>query len=218
MTRIISLLFVVFLAVQTAYGDEIETAIKEAGTAYEKGNYQLSLERLEQAMNLVKDVQAAKIIQYFPKPLDGWRIADSEKDSASPIPNVQLGLFSSVIRRYKKQPENGVGINLLAGKDDNNKDKKIPWVQFTLLQQPNSLIKMGFQGAHALRASTPEAKSVSVDGYSGILYCNPKKPTCDGYFDLDGKFMIMINAENASLEEVEKYAKSFDIDGLISAN
>lgn len=217
MIRILTVFIAVILS-PLAGADEIQATIEEAGNAYKKGNYQLSLDRLEQAMNLVKDVQAAKIINYFPEPLDGWQIADPKKDDAAPIPNVQLGMFSSVLRRYKKEPEAGVSINLLAD-DDAKKSKKdkSPWVQFTLMQKPNSLIKMGFQGVHAIRANDPNSTSVSLAGYSGILHCNPKKPTCDAFFDFDGAFLLMVNAENTSKEDFEKYVKAFDAEGLLSA-
>lgn len=218
--QLLSVLLLCVLWMPAAFADEIENTIKEANQAYRNKNYSLSLERLEQAMNLIKDVQAAKIIQFFPKPLKGWHIATPEKDTTSPIPNVQLGMFSSVLQRYKKDSENSE--NLLADKSQKDqaktKKQKEPWVQFTLLQNPNGLIKMGFQGMHALRAANPEAVSIPVDGYAGILYCDEKKATCDVFFDFDGKFMLMVNAENTSKEVVTQYVKAFDVDGLLSEN
>lgn len=214
--RLLTVLGMMVLLVQTALADEVSEAIKEANTAYGKGDYQLTLNRLEQAMNLVKDVQAAKIINYFPKPLKGWEVVKGENAEASPIPNVQLGMFSSVIQKYEKTIAVPEGENLL--KDDKKKKDKTPWVQFTLVQKPGSLIKMGFQGVHAIRAGHPDSRSVSVDGYSGIVYCDAKKPTCDAFFDFDGDFMLMVNAEHASREEMEAFVKDFDVDGLLSGS
>ena len=213
--RLFSIGLLLVCLVQPGWADEIENAIKEANVAYGQGNYQLTLNRLEQAMNLVKDVQAAQIIGFFPKPLNGWEVVTSDNKQASPIPNVQLGMFSSVIRRYRKTIEEPDPENLLAS-EEKTKKTEIPWVQFTLVQKPSGLIKMGFQGAHALRASHPDSRSLSVDGYSGIVYCDTKKPSCDGFFDFDGDFMLMINAEHASREEVETYMKAFDVKGLLS--
>ena len=209
------MIFLSFFA-QVVNADEISETIKEANAAYDKGNYQLTLNRLEQAMNLVKDVQAAKIVNYFPKPLEGWAVVKGDKGEPSPIPNVQLGMFSSVIQKYEKSIEVPKGENLL----DNDKKKKneVPWVQFTLVQKPGSLIKMGFQGVHALRAGHPDSRSVTVDGYSGIVYCDAKKPTCDAFFDFEGDFMLMVNAERVSREEMEAYVKGFDAAGLLSGS
>ena len=215
--------FISLMACQWTWADEIEEALKEAETAYQKQQYALSLERLEQAMNLIKDVQAANIIQFFPKPLKGWEITDGEKHAASAIPNVQVGVFSSVIRRYSKKSAAGVSVNLL-DKDDANEKKteskksKEPWIQFTLVQKPNSLITMAYQGVMAIRGSNPDVKRVDVDGYEGVLLCQTRKTTCDMYFDFDGNYMLMLNSEYVSEAEVTEYAKAFDVDGLVNAN
>ncbi|MDX1694532.1 MAG: hypothetical protein R3208_12270 [Ketobacteraceae bacterium] len=213
--RLTGIFWFIMLSMPLANADEIENTIKEANAAYHQGNYQLTLDRLEQAMNLVKDVQAAAIINYFPKPLPGWDIVKGQSGAASPIPNVQLGMFSSVIQRYRKTIEEPDGENLLES-DSKKKQDKVPWVQFTLVQKPGSLIKMGFQGAHALRASHPDSRSVTVDGYSGIVYCDKKEPSCDAFFDFDGNFMLMVNAEHVSRDEMEAYVKAFDVSGLLS--
>lgn len=201
-----------------ASADEIEQFIDEAKQSYKKGNYNLSLERLEQAMNLVKDVQAANIVQYFPEPLKSWSIAEAEEDNASPIPNVQLGILSTIIRRYKQYPNEGISINLLSKSEKNKQAAKTPWVQFTLLQKPNALVKMGFQGMHALRANQPDSKTIEVDGYAGILFCDDKSGTCDAFFDFDGKFMLMVNSDKTDKKDVEAYLRAFDVKGLLSAN
>lgn len=204
----------------TASADEVSDFLKEADKAYKNGHYSTSMQHLEAAMNLIKDVQATKIGQYFPAPLDGWQQNNSGNSADSPIPNVQLGMLSTIIRRYEKKPESALSINLLASDQAKAKTakNKQPWVQFTLLQKPNSLIKMGYQGMHALRASNPEAKTITLDGYEGVLYCDAKQPKCDVFFDFDGNFLLMVNAENASEADVKAYTLAFDAKGLIDAN
>ena len=211
-------LWAVFLLSANALADEVEQFIDEAKEAYTEGQYNLSLDRLEQAMNLVKDVQAANIVKYFPEPLKAWSIAEAVEENASPIPNVQLGILSTIIRRYKKYPNEGVSINLLSKNEKNKQAAKTPWVQFTLLQKPNALVKMGFQGMHALRTNQPNAKTLQIDGYEGILFCDEKDGSCDAFFDFDGKFMLMVNSDNTSSQDVEAYLLAFDAKGLLSAN
>ena len=222
MIKIMNTVFVFGLGLlaQSAFADEVSNLIKEADAAYKRGEYALTLDRLEQASNLVKDVQAAKIIQYFPKPLSGWKVSEPQQGEF-PVPNVQLGIFSSVVRKYQKVLEEPKSENLLAkpDKEKAGKDKeKVPWVQFTLVQKPGSLIAMGFQGAQALRANDPNSRSVSVGGYSGLVYCNDKKVACDAFVDFEGDFMLMVNGENVSREEMEAYVKAFDVTGLISGS
>lgn len=222
MTRILGTLLMICLALvgvglqpPSAFADEVSNLMKEADEAYKRGEYGLALNRLEQASNLVKDVQAANIIQFFPKPLEGWKIAETEQ-GASPIPNVQLGLFSSVVRKYQKVIEAPSAENLLA--KDSKEKPKVPWIQFMLVQKPGSLIAMGFQGAQALRANDPKSRSVSVDGHSGIIYCDDRKSSCDAFLDFDGDFMLMVNGERVSRDEMEAYVKAFDVSGLLSGS
>ena len=218
--RVLCTIVCVFFHPVSVFANEVHDILEEAQQAYDNRRYNASLERLEQAINLIKDVQAARIIKFFPEPQPGWMIAENTENSVSPLPNAELGILSSVMRRYTPIPQKEQE-NLLAtdtGKNAvKNKTAVEPWIQFMLLQKPNGLIKMAFQGMYFLKANAPDSHKMQLEGHEGIVHCDKKQNTCDAFFNFNEAFILMVNSEKVSKATLELYLKAFDVAGLMAA-
>ncbi|MBI2380295.1 MAG: hypothetical protein HYV16_06045 [Gammaproteobacteria bacterium] len=168
--------------------DEVEAAIDEAQSAYEKGDMSKAASQLDYAASLIRQKKAEAFKTVLPDALSGWEAGEAESSAAA---GALFGGGITASRNYNKG-EASVKLEIITDSP--------------LLQGMMGLI------ANPAFATMSGGKLVQINGQQAIVenpQDNPKLSLVVG-----GKTLIKVEAMGASLEDVQAYAKAVDLDKL----
>lgn len=172
---------------------EISELLSEAQQAFDKGYYSLASTRLNQASNLVHQVETKRAQKVFPQPLAGWKT--SEGGDA-------LNKFQSL----------GIGSLLATGLVYSKGDQSVQMVLVVKPSTPQPLFDFLLSG---LLLPRPGMEKIDVHGYTARYLCAKSKPAdCDITLPIDTDYVLILNGKSAPREVLLQYAQAIDFDLL----
>lgn len=141
MSRPVTYLAALMLAVTPAFADPVIDQIDAAKRAYETGDERLAIQALEFAVTQIQDKLRAEQLGLLPEPLPGWT-ADDPVSDAGGIAAMFTG--TSLMRTYRQEGGGSVTISITA-------DSPLLSMMTTLMQ------------------ANPSATPYTHGGYRGVL-------------------------------------------------
>ncbi|EKD28593.1 MAG: hypothetical protein ACD_79C00268G0002 [uncultured bacterium] len=169
------------------YADEISDSINEALTKYNGGDLTEASNSLNYAITLISQKKGDALSGIFPKALDGW---EAEEVNSSQI----FGGGISADRQYNKG-ESSISISMASDS---------PMLQATMMLFSNPMF-----------ATADGAKMETINGQKAIVKYKPEDKNGDVQIVVGNRFLVTVNGNSVSKEEMIEYVKSIDFAKLL---
>lgn len=174
--------------------DEVTELLDEAQDAYGKGYYKLSSTRMNQALNLIRQLEAQRAHRIFPPAQEGWKTSEDGNESLNKFKSMGIGSVFATGLTYSKGEQT---------------------VQMILVQKPSSPQPLFDLVLAGLLMPRPGMEKIPVGPYTGHYLCAASIPTdCDMSIPVESDYVILINGKGVSRELLLAHAKSIRFDLL----
>lgn len=176
-----------------AADNEVSELLEEADTAYQQGHLRIATTRLQQAMNLLRDLEYTRSKALFPEPLKGW-VKDNDSKALEDMRALGMGSLFVTAQAYRRGDEN---------------------LRIMLLQKPSlanpvfGLLLAGLEGTVA------GGEKVSVGPYKGKLSCpEVTPPQCHLLVDINHDYVVYAEGKLMKKDDVLAYARAMPLEKI----
>lgn len=174
--------------------DEVTELLGEAQDAYQKGYYKLSSTRMNQALNLIRQLEAQRAHRIFPEALEGWKTSEDGNEALNKFKSMGIGSVFATGLTYSKSEQT---------------------VQMILVQKPSSPQPLFDLVLAGLLMPRPGMEKIPVGPYTGHYLCATSVPTdCDMSIPVESDYVILVNGKGVSRELLLAYVKGIRFDLL----
>lgn len=174
--------------------DEVTELLGEAQDAYQKGYYKLSSTRMNQALNLIRQLEAQRAHRIFPEALEGWKTSEDGNEALNKFKSMGIGSVFATGLTYSKGEQT---------------------VQMILVQKPSSPQPLFDLVLAGLLMPRPGMEKIPVGPYTGHYLCATSVPTdCDMSIPVESDYVILVNGKGVSRELLLAYVKGIRFDLL----
>jgi len=190
--RTVKAAVVIFLCVMmtlwssTAYADEVTSAIEEALTEYENGEYASAAENLDYAQQLIRQRKGDKLKSFLPEALEGWIADDS---SFQTIGSIMLGGGIIAERQYSKEASL-VNVKIVAD---------APMLRGVMMMFTNPMFITAGGG-----------KLEQIKGQKAIIKYTPERKTGEINVVVADRVLVTVSGDNVEKKALTDYAESID--------
>lgn len=180
------------MAAAPAFCDDVTDTINEGLAQYKKGQYTEAASSLDYAAQLIRQKKGGSLETLLPKPLPGWT---GDDPVSAAVGSAMLGGGITAERRYHKS-EGEVTVRIMADS---------PAMQGLAMVLSNPAF-----------ASSSGMKLTRINGQrAAVEYDNGDK---SGNISLvvANRFLVMVECENATIDDMKAYASAMDYDKLAS--
>lgn len=182
--------------------DEVTELLEEAQDAYQKGYYKLSSTRMNQALNLIRQLESQRAHRIFPAALEGWKTSEDGNDALNKFKSLGIGSVFATGLTYSRS-------------ESKSESKGEQTVQMILVQKPSSPQPLFDLMLAGLLMPRPGMEKIPVGPYTGHYLCATSVPTdCDMSIPVESDYVILVNGKGVSRELLLAYAKAIRFDLL----
>ncbi len=164
----------------------MEQAIKQ----YKAGDYAGAVNNLDYASQLIRQKKSEGLVTVLPSPLEGWKAGEPQ---AQAVGAAMLGGGTTVSRDYTKG-ESTVTVSIVT-------DSPLMQSMMMMLNTPM------FAGASGGKLQT-------INGERAIVNYTKSQQNGDINIVVNNRFLVTVQGNNASLEDMISYAKAIDMKKL----
>ena len=176
-----------------AWGDDVTDSINEGLQAYQKGEFAGAVESLNYASQLIQQKKGEGLASLLPEPLNGWTAEEAVSQAATAA---MFGSGVTAERRYSKDSA-GVSIQLLADS---------PMMQGMIMMFSNPML-----------ATADGGKMERIAGQKAIVKYNAAGQNGDIKIVVANRFLVTVEGNEVSLEDLKGYAAAIDYQKLAAA-
>ncbi|MBN1327162.1 MAG: hypothetical protein JW996_04365 [Candidatus Cloacimonetes bacterium] len=166
--------------------DEISDLIEAGLKNYKDGDYSQAIENLSYANQLIKQKKGENLEVLLPAPLSGWEADDATSSAAA---DALFGGGITVSRDYYKEDSN---INITIMSDS-------PMMQSMMMIMSNPMF-----------ATSDGGKIETINGQKAIVKFEASGRSGDVNIIVNGKYMITVQGNNITKNDLVDYAKAID--------
>lgn len=180
-----------FLLISTfGFADDIEDSVKEGLDFYRKGQYKESIDSLNYATQLMQQKLAAKLEDFLPKPLSGWKV--------------------------KKTTSQGIGGAMFGGGAvaENHYTKGNSSMEIQIITNSPLVASISMMMSNPMFATADGGKLTKIKGQKGVMKYNSQSKYGELQILVDNRILILFEGENIKESELKDYANAVDYDKL----
>jgi len=173
-----------------ASADDVVDTLNEAIKSYQEGEYGVATEDINYALQLIKQKKSEGLETYLPEVLSGWTAGKAESKTAG------AGMFGGGIvtsREYRK---------------DSSKIKIEIITDSPILQSMMGLF------SNPMFAASDGGKLERIKRQKAIVKYNEKRQRGEITIIVDRRFLVKIEGQNISPDDLKAYAKAIDFKKL----
>ncbi len=176
--------------------DEVTEIIDEAKAAYLKEDYRSSLNRLDQAIHIVKDLQNRAMMSSFPEPMNGWTgVVPKDGEHNQLEQALQLGVGGGISRRYEQ-----------GGR----------YVQLTLINTPPQMLEIALSAMAVALSQVEGVTEFNAGGHTAALGCKPGDD-CLMMLKLPENYYLLGVSSPDAASALKSYTENFNYKALVAA-
>lgn len=183
-------LFAAFAFSAPAIADDVTDYINEALEYYKDGQYSEAVSSLNFAEQLIQQKKSSGLEAFLPEPLKGWNAEAATSQAAN---SAMLGGGISAERRYSKG-ESSIRIEIMADS---------PMLQGVMMMMSNPMF-----------ATSDGGKMERIGKQKAIVKFDPNNKEGDIRIVAANRFMVTIEGQGITDNELKDYAKAIDYDKL----
>jgi hypothetical protein len=185
--RILVLAMMMSLIVSgSAFADDVTDAINEALQNYQDGKFSDAMTSLNYASQLIGQKKGGDLQSFLPQPLGGW---EAEEATSQSMGAAMLGGGVSAERRYTKG-SSSVRIQIVADS---------PMIQSMMMLFSNPML-----------AGADGGKMEKISGEKAIVKYNTQQKDGNINIVVANRFLVTVDGNDASLEDLKAYAGKID--------
>lgn len=187
------LIFTSFLAASLltfVNADDVVDTLNEAIKSYESGEYSIATEDLNYAIQLIQQKKGKGLEAYLPEALPGWSAKKAESKTAG------AGMFGGGITTSRQYEKNSSKIKIELITDS------------PLLQSMMGIF------SNPMFATADGGKLQRINREKAIVKYNEERERGDITIVVDKRFLVKVEGQKVSLDELEAYAKAIDFKKL----
>jgi hypothetical protein len=169
-----------------ALADDVTDAINEALQSYQGGKYSEAMTSLNYASQLIGQKKGGDLQSLLPQPLAGW---EAEEATSQSMGAAMLGGGVSAERSYNKGPSS-VKIQIVTDS---------PMIQTMMMMFGNPML-----------AGADGGKMEKIAGEKAIVKYNAADKTGTINLVIANRFLVTLDGNDASLEDLKAYAAKID--------
>jgi hypothetical protein len=169
-----------------AFADDVTDAIDEAMQYYQDGKYSDAMTSLNYASQLIGQKKGGDLQSFLPQPLDGW---EAEEATSQSMGAAMLGGGISAERQYNKG-SSSVRIQIVTDS---------PMLQSMMMMFGNPML-----------AGADGGKLEKIAGEKAIVKYNAADKSGDIKLVIANRFLVTLDGNDASLEDLKAYASTID--------
>ncbi len=181
-----------FALAAVAPADDVEDYIKEALKYYQDGKYTDAISSLNFAEQVIQQKKSSGLEAFLPAPLSGW---EAEAATSQAVAAAMMGGGISAEREYNKG-DSFVHIQIMADS---------PMLQAAMMMISNPMY-----------ASADGGKLERVGNQKAILKYDPAEKSGDMQLVVANRFMVSIEGENITAQDLKDYAGAINYDKMAS--
>ncbi len=168
------------------YADDVKDSIKEALEYYDEGDYSGAVESLNYATQLIQQKKSENLTSFLPEPLDGWT---AEKSTSQAVGAAMFGGGVTAERRYTKDDSN-ITVQIVTDS---------PMLQTMMMLFTNPMF-----------AASDGGKMERIKRQKAIVKYDPSTEQGEIQIVVAKRFLVTINGNNISKDDLKAYAKGID--------
>jgi hypothetical protein len=193
-SKVIGLLLavaIVFFGFSTVVlADDVEDYINEGLKYYKEGKFSEAVSSLSTAEQMIQQKKSSGLEGFLPKPLDGW---EAEAATSQAAAAAMLGGGISAEREYRKG-ESTIRIQIMADS---------PMLQSALMMISNPMY-----------ATADGGKLERIGNQKAVVKFNAAEKTGNVQLVAANRFLVQIDGNNVSAQDLKDYAAAIDYDKL----
>lgn len=176
--------------------DEVTRIMAEAKDAYQRNQYLKAGRLLQQAMNIVADLQESHLKTLFPKPGEGWQTTvPDESDQGSLRQALQLFGGGGLVEHYQHQQQT---------------EQR---VQLALLNNPPGMLNVLLDTLSMMTLGQSQSAPVTLAGQETMVHCKSAKE-CYLVLHLPNKMIFLAHGIQVERRVMLDFAERFNFAGL----
>ncbi len=170
----------------SARADDVEDSVKEGLEYYKDGDYSSAAGSLEYAAQLIRQKKGGQLEVFLPKPLPGWT---AENASSQAMGAAMFGGGVTAERKFKKD-NSRITVQIVTDS---------PMMQGMMMLFTNPAF-----------AAADGGKSEKIKGQKAIVKYTPSTKKGDIKIMVVNRFLVSIEGNDISKEDLKNYAKAID--------
>ena len=193
-TIAVTLALPLLLAGAPASADDVEDSIQEALMAYKAGAYRDAIENLDYASQLIMQMKGKGLERFLPPPLSGWaaQAATSQAEAAA--------MFGGGVTAQRVYSKGAARVTVKIVTDS-------PMLQGLMMMFSNPMFATA-EGGQLQRIRRQKA----------IMKFDPATRKGEITLAVDNRFLVTIEGEGATADELKAYAEAIDYRKLKASN
>ncbi len=187
---------VLFLALMIAgparaAGNEVSELLDEADAAYAQGHLRVATTRLQQAINLLRDLEYARAKALFPAPFKGWS-SDNDNDALEEFRGLGIGSLFVTAQAYRRGDET---------------------LRIMLMQKPASANPLSGLVFSSLEATVDKGEAVKVGRYKGKFGCDDTTAVeCRILVNVNEDYLVYADGRNMKKDDILAYVRAMPLE------
>lgn len=190
--RLSGLFFTIMMFSASGYADDVEESIKEALQSYKSGEYKEAADSLNYASQLIQQKRGSALESFLPVPLKGW---DAQKASSEAAGAAMFGGGISAEREYSKN-NSSITVQIITDS---------PLMQSMMMMFSNPMF-----------ATADGGKFERIGRQKAIVKYDPKEKSGDIKIVIANRFLVLIEGQGITKDELKAYAKAINYKKLQS--
>lgn len=179
-----------FFFTLAALSDEVTDTINEALAQYNEGKYAEAAGNLDYAAQMMRQKRGGNLQKFLPEALAGWQAEDAKSDS---VATAMFGGGLTAERRYTRN-QDVVNVKIITDS---------PMLQSMMMLFQNPIL-----------ATADGGKVLKIKDQKAIVKYHPSDKTGEITLVVANQFLIQINGDGVTEEEMTAYASAMDFAGL----
>ena len=189
----VSACLLMLLAPAPANANEVAELLSEAETAYSEGHLRIATTRLQQAINLLRDLEHARAKALFPAPFKGWS-RDDDNDALDEFRSLGIGSLFVTAQAYRRGDES---------------------LRIMLLQKPSTAHPLFGLLLSSLESTVQAGEKVVVGKYSGKLSCpDTTASQCRLLVSVNDDYLLYADGEKMKREDILAYVRAMPLERI----
>ena len=173
-----------------AMADDVTDTINSALTQYNEGKYAEAAGNLDYAAQMIRQKRGGNLQKFLPNALEGWQAEDAKSDS---VATAMFGGGLTAERRYTRN-QDSVTVKIIPDS---------PMLQSMIMLFQNPVL-----------ATADGGKILKIKEQKAIVKYRPSDKTGETTIVVANRFLIQIEGDGVTEEEMTAYAEAMDFAGL----
>jgi hypothetical protein len=174
-----------------AAGNEVSELLNEADAAYAQGHLRVATTRLQQAINLLRDLEHARAKALFPAPFKGWT-SDGDNDALEEFRSLGIGSLFVTAQAYSRGDET---------------------LRIMLMQKPGGTNPLSGLLFSSLEATVDKGEAIKVGRYKGKYACvDTTAVECRVLVTVNHDYLVYADSKNMDKDDILAYVRAMPLE------